>query len=199
MTLLAQAREKFAQGSLKEGLLWFLTSVDYQRAIAEEAKTDKMRAFKWENVLECVNAHSQFEQDRPKEEATLQRFVSETTLGKPQFSHTKSEQDKIQLMTMHSAKGLEFPICFIAALEEKILPHERSLAETGLEEERRLFYVAVTRARRKLILSMARSRMRMGKETPTTPSRFLLEIPKHLLRLTHAKDLPSYSDLAPQA
>jgi superfamily I DNA/RNA helicase len=96
----------------------------------------------------------------------------------------KSDGDKVQLMTLHSAKGLEFPACFIVGMEDHILPHEKSLIETGLEEERRLFYVGITRAQKFLTLSMARCRMRMGKSHPTTPSRFLFEIPKNLLKPT---------------
>ena len=87
-------------------------------------------------------------------------------------------------MTFHSAKGLEFPACFLVSLEDHIIPHEKSLKETGLEEERRLMYVAITRARHHLILSMAQQRNRMGKESPSRPSRFLFEIPKDLLRMT---------------
>ena len=90
-------------------------------------------------------------------------------------------------MTLHSAKGLEFAACFIVGLEDHILPHEKSLLETGIEEERRLFYVGITRARKFLTLSMARSRMRMGKAQPTNPSRFLFEIPKPLLKATSHK------------
>ena len=72
-------------------------------------------------------------------------------------------------------------------LEDGILPHEKSMMQTSLEEERRLFYVAITRAQKKLILSMARARMRMGKTQATNPSRFLFEIPKHLLKTTDYK------------
>jgi DNA helicase-2/ATP-dependent DNA helicase PcrA len=90
-------------------------------------------------------------------------------------------------MTLHSAKGLEFPICFIAGLEDHLLPHEKGAAETGIEEERRLFYVGITRAREKLILSMARTRLKAGKPVPTTPSRFLFEIPQHLLKPVSVK------------
>jgi superfamily I DNA/RNA helicase len=87
-------------------------------------------------------------------------------------------------MTLHSAKGLEFPLVFIAALEDHLLPHEKSVVETGVEEERRLFYVGLTRAEKEVVLSMARSRMRMGKIEPSSPSRFLFEIPKALLEVT---------------
>jgi superfamily I DNA/RNA helicase len=185
--LIEQAKKRFAEPPLSEGLVWLLEATHYKKAIEEEVKSDKMRAFKWENVQECVNALAQYEAENS--EASLQHFVSSTALAKPNFaSHVKqSNEDRVQLMTLHSAKGLEFPVCFIVGLEDHILPHEKSRETTGLEEERRLFYVGITRAMRTLVLSMARSRMRMGKAQPTNPSRFLFEIPKHLLKVTQAK------------
>jgi len=185
--MIEAARLRFSHPPLAESLRWLLEEIQYKRAIEEEVKSEKMRLFKWENVQECVNALAQYEQE--SQEATLMDFIASTTLGKPVFpGETKrSSEDKVQLMTLHSAKGLEFPACFIVGLEDHILPHEKSLAATGLEEERRLFYVGITRARKFLTLSMARSRMRMGKTHPTQPSRFLFEIPKALLNATSWK------------
>jgi superfamily I DNA/RNA helicase len=187
--LLQKAQGRFAKPPLSESLVWLLEEIQYKKAIEEEVKSDKMRAFKWENVQECVNALAQYEQETP--DATLQSFVANTALGKPNFAaHIKqSGEDKVQLMTLHSAKGLEFPLCFIVGLEDHILPHEKSRELTGIEEERRLFYVGITRAMKKLVLSMARTRMRMGKAEPTNPSRFLFEIPKQLLKPVSPKTI----------
>lgn len=193
VSLMQKAKRRFEEGKLGEGLAWFLEEIQYKKAIEEEVKSDKMRTFKWENAAEFINTLTQFEETVPPEDATLQQFVSQTALGKPQFASSDSLKDQVQLMTLHSAKGLEFPICFIVGLEDHILPHAKSLKQTGIEEERRLFYVGITRARKKLVLSMARSRMQMGKVEPTTPSRFLYEIPKHTLKSVHAKDLYSPS------
>jgi len=187
VSLIEKARSRFAEMSLAETLVWFLEEIRYKKAIEEEVKSEKMRLFKWENVEECVNALSQYEEEA--EGPTLSDFIATTALGKPVFSsETKeSQEDKVQLMTLHSAKGLEFPACFIVGLDDHILPHEKSMAATGIEEERRLFYVGITRARKFLTLSMARSRVRLGKAQPTKPSRFLFEIPKHLLKATSHK------------
>ncbi|HEX8984161.1 MAG TPA: 3'-5' exonuclease, partial [Bryobacteraceae bacterium] len=90
------------------------------------------------------------------------------------------ENAQISLMTIHNAKGLEFPVVFVAGLEEGLFPHSRSLdSESAMEEERRLCYVAMTRAEKRLILSFARSRRRFGGglSEPSIPSRFLAEIP----------------------
>ncbi len=182
LDILASARARFSQKPLDGALLWLLEAIQYKKAIHEDVQSDTMRAFKWENVQECVNALAQYGADNP--EGSVQDFIADTALGAAPFSakKKKSEEDKVQLMTLHSAKGLEFPACFIVGLEDHILPHEKSLAGTGIEEERRLFYVGLTRAERFLTLSMARSRMRMGKIQPSTPSRFLFEIPPHLLQ-----------------
>ena len=184
LDLIQQAKYRFAKPPLAEGLIWLLEAIHYKKAIEEEVKSDKMRAFKWDNVQECVSALAQYEQETS--EASLSHFVANTALAKSSFAaHMKtSHEDRVQLMTLHSAKGLEFPICFMIGLEDHILPHEKSIALTGLEEERRLFYVGITRAMKRLIFSMARSRMKMGRPYATTPSRFLFEIPKSLLKAT---------------
>jgi superfamily I DNA/RNA helicase len=179
--LMRTCAEKFKNPPLSDTLVWLIEQINYKKAIEEEVKSDKMRDFKWENVQECVNALAQ-------ETGSLQDFVANTTLVKQSFQSTKQiNEDKVHLMTFHSAKGLEFPACFLIGLEDGILPHEKSMLQTGLEEERRLFYVGITRARQYLTLSMARTRMRMGKTQPTTPCRFLFEIPKTYLRVTDHK------------
>lgn len=191
--LLKTAAARFKQPPLADTLTWLIEQINYKKAIEEEVKSEKMRDFKWENVQECVNALAQFEQDQEQageaESITLQHFIAQTTLGRQmiQTQSKHSHEDRVHLMTFHSAKGLEFPACFLVGLEDGILPHEKSMAQTGLEEERRLFYVGITRARKFLTLSMARSRMRMGKAQPTNPCRFLFEIPKTLLKVTDHK------------
>jgi len=94
----------------------------------------------------------------------------------------QSDQDCVQLMTLHSAKGLEFPTVFIAGMEQGLFPHQRSAEEPGrMEEERRLCYVGITRARQKLYLTMAEYRRLYGREQYNPPSRFVSELPKELL------------------
>jgi superfamily I DNA/RNA helicase len=193
--IIQTAQRRFEQRPLKDTLIWLLEKIDYKKAIQDDVKSEKMREFKWENVQECVNALAQYEEEMlansTPEEITLQHFIANTTLARQtmQPKIKKQHEDKVQLMTLHSAKGLEFPNVFIVGLEDHILPHEKSAAQTGIEEERRLFYVGITRARKHLTLSMARARMRMGKAEPTNPSRFLFEIPKELLQATAVKVL----------
>lgn len=186
--LIKTAQEKFQTPPLHSTLSWLLDEIDYEKAITEDVKSDKMRDFKWENVTHCVDALAIFEEEMSalEEEATLSHFLSTTLLDQDKIvRHDKTQkEDKVNLMTFHSAKGLEFKVCFLVCLEDHIIPHEKSLMETGLEEERRLMYVAITRAKEHLCLSMARKRKKMGKEIATNPSRFLMEIPKDLLQIT---------------
>lgn len=186
---LEEAKQRFSQGGLAEALKWLLERINYQKAIKEEVKSQQMRDFKTENVQEFVTSLAQFEEqaaEHPESDGSLAAFVGNLALNNQLMQSNKSRQhdDRVHLMTFHSAKGLEFPVCFLVGLEDHIIPHEKSMKETGLEEERRLMYVAITRARDYLCLSMAKQRMRMGKESASRPSRFLLEIPKELLRVT---------------
>ena len=92
-------------------------------------------------------------------------------------------EDCVQLMTLHSAKGLEFPLIFLCGMEEGLFPHQRSVDEPGrLEEERRLCYVGITRARQQVVLTCAERRRLYGSETYCLPSRFISEIPDELIR-----------------
>ena len=98
---------------------------------------------------------------------------------------TRRRKARVNLMTIHSAKGLEFPVVFIAGVEQDIIPHARSVeeADANLEEERRLFYVALTRAERRLYLTWCSSRRRMGKPSEAFPSPFLEELPADCLEM----------------
>lgn len=124
-----------------------------------------------------MNAAALFEQ-RDKS-ATLVSFLEEASLTDrdDMRDSDKSQQPAITLMTLHSAKGLEFPHVFMVGMEEGILPHQRSVIEgRGVEEERRLCYVGVTRAQESLTLTFTRARMKWGKSRPSIPSRFLAEM-----------------------
>ncbi len=186
VTILETAARKFDEEPLTHALKWLLDEINYKKAITEEVKSDKMREFKWENVEECLEVLSNYEKETPPEEASLHHFLTNTLLDQNQsYSQQKKfSDDKVNLMTFHSAKGLEFAACFLVGLEDHIIPHEKSLSQTGIEEERRLMYVALTRAKTHLTLSMARKRKRMGKESNSNPSRFLFEIPQDLISVS---------------
>ncbi len=192
IAILEESKSRFVKGKLAEALQWLIPRIDYQRAIKEEVKSDQMRLFKEENIQEFVNALADFDQQENQQDSTrgsLADFVSQITLNqhRQQMSQKRIQNDRVHLMTFHSAKGLEFPVCFLIGLEDHIIPHEKSLKETGLEEERRLMYVGMTRAQQNLVLSMAKQRKRMGKDEGSRPSRFLHEIPKELLQPVHPR------------
>lgn len=184
VSLIEKYRGDFAKPQLHATLQSFLDEIDYKKAIAEDVKSDKMRDFKWENISHYVECLKRYEEESAF--PSLNDFVSENLLDENHWSEDNrgSRENKLNLMTFHSAKGLEFTACFLVGLEDDIIPHEKSLQETGIEEERRLMYVAITRAKKHLCLSMARKRKKMGKENETSPSRFIFEIPKELLKIT---------------
>ncbi|MHB8532059.1 MAG: ATP-dependent helicase [Solirubrobacteraceae bacterium] len=124
----------------------------------------------------------EFDEGRAAEEGDtgLERFLQEVALVADADTRADDE-GLVTLMTLHNAKGLEYPTVFIAGCEEGVFPHSRSVDEGGLEEERRLFYVGVTRAMRQLYLTYARRRAVFGAQTYGMPSRFLSEIPGELI------------------
>ncbi len=150
----------------------------------EKEPPEKMES-RVENLRELVNAAEAFVLPHEDEEAgmtDLQSFLSHAAL---EAGETQGEawDDCVQLMTLHSAKGLEFPMVFIVGMEDGLFPHQRSLTDAGgqLEEERRLCYVGITRAREHLCLSHAEIRRMYGSENHCRPSRFLNELPAELI------------------
>ncbi len=163
-------------------------------AMYEQSKTDKgeMRV---ENLEELVNASAGFTANTdpvvvgadPDEPDWLNAFLAHAALESGQGQGSAGD-DCVQLMTLHMAKGLEFPVVFLVGLEEGLFPHSRSVAEAHqLEEERRLAYVGVTRARQRLYLCYAEQRTLYGRENYSPPSRFVGEIPAELTRDVRAR------------
>jgi DNA helicase-2/ATP-dependent DNA helicase PcrA len=137
-----------------------------------------------ENLDELVSVASRFERRADEEAEGMSELVAFLAYAALEAGEGQAEagEDGVQLMTLHSAKGLEFPLVFLVGLEEGVFPGQRSAEDPGrLEEERRLAYVGLTRARRKLVLAWAESRRIHGMEMLGAPSRFLREIPAKLL------------------
>jgi DNA helicase II / ATP-dependent DNA helicase PcrA len=118
----------------------------------------------------------------------LQEFLEDLALDSDRESEKDEAGEAVTLITMHSCKGLEFPRVFIVGLEDGLLPHTRSTVEGTLDEERRLFYVAVTRAMLTLTISHCASRKKYGQLLPCHPSRFLKELPPELVEYAEEKD-----------
>jgi len=148
-------------------------------------KSERDGAERVENLGELVNAATAFVNEA--EEQDLTSFLAHAALESGE-NQAAEGTDALQLMTVHSAKGLEFAAVFITGLEEGLFPHEQSVAEDdGLEEERRLMYVAVTRARTRLYLSSAQTRMLHGQTRYNVTSRFLDEIPDEVVKYLTSK------------
>jgi superfamily I DNA/RNA helicase len=111
----------------------------------------------------------------------LQNFLEEITLDSEREDEEENTGDQVTLITMHSCKGLEFPHVYVVGLEEGLLPHSRSKLENTLDEERRLFYVAITRAMQTLTISHCAARKKFGQLNPCHPSQFLNELPEELV------------------
>ncbi|HEY9853235.1 MAG TPA: DNA helicase PcrA [Leptolyngbyaceae cyanobacterium] len=132
-----------------------------------------------ENVFELFNAVLQFEEEN--DEPSLENFLANASLSSD-LDNLEEGQKAVSLMTLHSAKGLEFPVVFLVGLEQGLLPHGRSLDDpAGLEEERRLCYVGITRAQERLYITHARERRLWGNRETAITSQFLAELPKDLL------------------
>jgi DNA helicase II / ATP-dependent DNA helicase PcrA len=185
-----KAGKKFAAFvNLVDGLKTGITSlplaeqVDHVVAgsgLLEHYKNEKDGEDRVENLGELANAAAAFAAD--SDDQSLEAFLGHAALEAGEHEAAQG-QDAVQLMSVHAAKGLEFHTVFITGLEEGLFPHENSLNESGgLEEERRLMYVAITRARRRLYLTHAQMRMLHGQMRYGLASRFLEEIPEGLVR-----------------
>lgn len=149
-----------------------------------------------ENIEELVSGMHDFYAERLEEDnpnISLSDFLSEISLLTDQDSDKNSDEKKVTLMTIHAAKGLEFPNVFVVGLEENLFPNFMSgYSSQAMEEERRLFYVAITRAEEHCFLSFAKSRFRYGKTEFCSPSRFLRDIDTCYLHLPEENSAPSY-------
>lgn len=149
---------------------------------SSKALEDEIRL---ENLMEVKSITASFEERTGS--ANLGDFLEEVSLIADISNHTE-DGDIVTLMTLHSAKGLEFPVVFLVGMEEGLFPHNMSLMENNLEEERRLCYVGITRAKERLYLTNAKRRMLYGKENMNIPSRFISEIDEKLIEKIGPKE-----------
>ncbi len=183
---------ELADGDVEEILGTILEESGYRASLSESDSEEDLNRLA--NIEELLTDARQFDEQNPgggQLEAYLENawLVNET-------DDWESETDKVTLMTLHAAKGLEFPVVFIMAVEHGLLPHERSTNdETQIEEERRLAFVGITRAKEELQLSFAVERDFRGQRRHTVPSSFLMEIPREALELvTSASDMEDWND-----
>jgi len=174
--LVRRLRSRVGVLALPELLDDALEASGYRAMLADGSEDGEER---WANLLELRAVTTRYDDLAPDD--ALDRLLEETALVADQDSY-EGDADAVTLITLHAAKGLEFPVVFIAGLEEGLFPHSRALDdEKELEEERRLAYVGITRAKRRLYLSHAWRRATWGMGQASIPSRFLLEIPPELM------------------
>jgi DNA helicase-2/ATP-dependent DNA helicase PcrA len=151
---------------------------------------------RYENVQELLNAIKEFVDNPDNEEKSLSAFLqSVSLLTTADEREDDGDNDKVTLMTIHAAKGLEFNNVHIVGMEEDLFPSQMMLeSRNDLEEERRLFYVAITRAEKRLTMSYAESRYHFGRLKMCEPSRFLMEIDQQYLKIAKTRSAPSRLD-----
>ena len=168
---------------LAETTTALVEEIDYWAFLLQEhQKNDKIAKWKYDNVTMFIDFFRRWEKNPDNIDASLSKWINRITL----VTRDENQDDdggKVNLMTIHASKGLEFDNVFLAGVEEEIMPHARAVAESekNIEEERRLFYVAITRARKKLFITSCQKRKQMRDVVEPKPSRFLTEIPSDLL------------------
>ena len=182
LALLDEFRTRSRRELLSQWFPEFLARVNYKAEIERQYKDPSEQETRWNTVEQLLNSIVTYE--NRSESPSLIGFVEESTLMAQgdDDDDDKRREHSVTLMTLHSAKGLEFPEVYLVGMEEGILPHKRSVVEqishgsSAIDEERRLAYVGVTRAQNVLTLSYAKGRMKWGKLRNQLPSRFLLEM-----------------------
>ena len=175
-SLMDELRQKAKNSAPSQLLKSIIAKIDYENFVRDKTEEGESR---WENIKELFSVTKKYDVLPPSE--ALKAFLEEATLMS-NHDEVETNKDLVNLMTLHCAKGLEFPVVFIIGCEEGLFPHSRSLIDTWqMEEERRLCYVGVTRAKQKLYLVAARTRQLYGSTMANPPSRFLADIPNHLV------------------
>lgn len=184
------ARQAFATpGGLAEKAKNYFHQTQYLDGLGHLYKNRNEALVRYENVIEFLSSMMLFEQ-RVGPQATLEDFLENASLMDDHDrsnSRKEKEKNEVSIMTVHAAKGLEFPLVIVVGMELNTFPHERAIKERSLSEERRLFYVAMTRAKSHLILTRARARTRFNEKQRMRQSLFLREIPEELLNKVDEK------------
>ena len=185
VTALEDYGSLFARGRDMAAILMDLVDeIGYWGHLLAETKRPEIARWRMDNVESLAAGLARYEKNPDNLSPSLRDYLNRVSLLASEDQSEEAADQKVSLMTIHAAKGLEFPTVFVAAVEQDVLPHSRSVedGQRSVEEERRLFYVALTRAKRTLFLTHCGSRVRHGKPVDCLPSPFLEEIPADLLQ-----------------
>ncbi len=200
LTHIEMYRERFlSEKKMGDVLRSMVDALDFWGYLLQEHQTnDKVAKWKFQNILRFIDMFEKWISNPDNPKPTLYNYLNKITMINS--DEDEGEEGKVNLMTIHSSKGLEFNLVFLAGVENQILPHGRALEENpdNVEEERRLFYVAITRAREKLFMTACQTRRIMREVIETGPSPFLEEIPPELVEF-HREEKMFDQDTASQA
>lgn len=198
--LIQESRHALLSGDGLNAIDRLLETINYRGWLSEQSSSEAMAERRWANVMQLIEALRKdlrrdpsegdedaldfseenadapaVEADESQVEAAIRKLVLRDLLEREE---EEDQSDRVQLATLHAAKGLEFPEVFLMGIEEELLPHRNAIETDTIEEERRLMYVGITRAQQKLTLTFAKKRKQFGEFLETTPSRFLNELPE---------------------
>ena len=165
-----------------------LSDIQYEDWLYEKASSPAIAEYRWENVLSLVQWIERLHQGDMAGESLAQMIAHLSLQDILERQDEEEGGEKVHLMTLHAAKGLEFPHVFLVGMEEELLPHRSSIEEENIEEERRLAYVGITRAQKSLTMTCASKRKRFGEMVSCEPSRFLEELPAEDLKWEGGKN-----------
>ena len=166
---------------LSEWAETFMNEIGYYDELRRSEKNEETAENRIRSLKDLIQTLDEYAPGKPDLSRRLQAFLEEITLDSERESDKEDAGDQVTLITMHSCKGLEYPHVFIVGMEDGLLPHTRSKEEGTMDEERRLFYVAITRAKKTLSISHCQTRRKYGQSMPCHPSRFLKELPEDLV------------------
>jgi ATP-dependent DNA helicase Rep len=175
-----EAADNAQRGDTIAVLRDFIKAMGYEEWLYEQSTSPKAAEMAMANISTLFGwVDGMLKGDDLESPMTLPEIVNRLILrDMMERGEDDAEADQVQLMTLHASKGLEFPFVFMVGMEEGLLPHQSSIDEDNIEEERRLAYVGITRAQRELVFSIARERRQFGEVIQPEPSRFLYELPQ---------------------
>lgn len=177
--IMASSKEYFDRGELSAGMEHLLEETRYQDYLNIDAENAQDALIRWNVLRQLVEMAGEFEKTKSKD-GLLGTYLESLALDDRPKNESEEEKSGVTMLTVHAAKGLEYDHVFLTGLEEGLMPHKNSFADDEnvdtIDEERRLFYVALTRARKELYLSLARTRRRWGRDEEREESRFLGEL-----------------------
>ncbi len=173
-------RRRLHQLPAKQALTEMLEELGYEQWLRTQSSSPQAAAKRYENVLSLADSiHTMSEKEDKGQRPDISEVIAKLVLLDMLDQQDQEEDvDRVQLMTLHASKGLEFPYVWVMAFEDDVLPHKSSIEANTIEEERRLLYVGITRARRQLTFTHAQKRKQYGDMVSCTPSRFQLELPE---------------------